>query len=164
MIKSLLFSISCGRELLEIIQTVSWKVIIYNSNYFRIFTCRPIEINYVNTFPFWSQCHQLTLPPSDLAHSADLVSVLVHPSDPLTAACVAASPEGVVRYWSAVTHEGSFVEISVDLKGEEAGILICLQVFIIPHLEIIQISQGDFLRKLLSLIVCCNQRCRSIFL
>lgn len=75
------------------------------------------------------KCYELSLPPSDLSHQAELVAVLVHPSDPLTAACVAASPEGVVRYWSTVSHEGSFVEISVDLKGEEAAILMGLQSF-----------------------------------
>lgn len=44
-----------------------------------------------------TQCYELTLPQSDLAHRADLVSVFNCPGSH-TPACIAVSPEGVVRY------------------------------------------------------------------
>ncbi|VEN43095.1 unnamed protein product [Callosobruchus maculatus] len=65
-----------------------------------------------------SQCFELQLPQSDLAHKAELVSVFptnIHN----TPSCIAVSPEGVVRYWSAVAHETSYVEQSVELQGQE---------------------------------------------
>lgn len=43
-----------------------------------------------------TQCYELTLPQSDLAHRADLVSVFCHTGS--TPSCIAVSPEGVVRY------------------------------------------------------------------
>ncbi|VEN43093.1 unnamed protein product [Callosobruchus maculatus] len=69
-----------------------------------------------------SQCFELQLPQSDLAHKAELVSVFptnIHN----TPSCIAVSPEGVVRYWSAVAHETSYVEQSVELQGQECDSL-----------------------------------------
>ncbi|KAH3854403.1 hypothetical protein DPMN_096945 [Dreissena polymorpha] len=71
-------------------------------------------------------CKELTLPPSDLAHSADRVCVIPSGSDGQTAACVAVSPEGVVRYWSNIAYETSSMEISAELKGEECDTVINL--------------------------------------
>ena len=75
-----------------------------------------------------SQCKELTLPPSDLAHRADLIYVIPNPYENHAASCIAVSPEGFVRYWSSIAHEGSFVEISADLKGEECASLTYVQV------------------------------------
>ncbi|XP_064623081.1 nuclear pore complex protein Nup133-like [Lineus longissimus] len=74
-----------------------------------------------------TQCKELTLPASDLNHTAKLVTVLQSPYDQHVTACVAVSPEGIIRYWPSISHEGSFVEISADLKGEECASLINLQ-------------------------------------
>uniref|UniRef100_T1J954 Nucleoporin Nup133/Nup155-like C-terminal domain-containing protein n=1 Tax=Strigamia maritima TaxID=126957 RepID=T1J954_STRMM len=65
-----------------------------------------------------SQCRELTLPPSDLAHKADLVSVFLT-SDASTPSAIAVSPEGHIRYWPNIAHEGSSVEITADLQGQE---------------------------------------------
>ncbi|KAJ8925587.1 hypothetical protein NQ315_009427 [Exocentrus adspersus] len=69
-----------------------------------------------------NQCFELQLPQSDLAHRAELVSVFVavgsnNPS------CIAVSPEGLLRYWPAIVHEGVTVEQTVDLQGQECDSL-----------------------------------------
>ncbi|CAH1791718.1 unnamed protein product [Owenia fusiformis] len=74
-------------------------------------------------------CKQLTLPPSDLDHQAGLVNVVAAQEDHQATSCIAVSAEGIIRYWANITHEGSFVEISADLKGEECVSLTNLQ----PH-------------------------------
>jgi len=75
-------------------------------------------------------CKELTLPPSDLAHSADRVCVIPGGSDGQAASCVAVSPEGVVRYWSNIAFETSSMEISAELKGEECdpvvNVMVCM--------------------------------------
>lgn len=38
--------------------------------------------------------------------------------------CMAVSPEGVVRFWASVAHEGSSVETSAELAGQEVDCLI----------------------------------------
>ncbi len=81
-------------------------------------------------------CRELTLPPSDLAHSAKLVNVFsATPSasssgssagtkaESLTPSCLAVSPEGTIRYWPSVAHESSWVELSADLQGQECCLL-----------------------------------------
>lgn len=69
-----------------------------------------------------SHCRELTLPSSDLAHKADLVCVLV-PENGASAmtqpAAIAVSPEGLVRYWPSIAHEGSYLETSAELHGQE---------------------------------------------
>lgn len=32
---------------------------------------------------------------------------------------MAVSPEGIIRYWPSITHEGSSAEINTDLQGQE---------------------------------------------
>ena len=55
-----------------------------------------------------SQCRELALPPSDLAHKAELCLVYSAPgSAGHTPCCLAVSPEGVVRYWPSIAQEGS---------------------------------------------------------
>lgn len=33
------------------------------------------------------------------------------------------SPEGIIRYWPSITHEGSSVEVNADLQGQECDSL-----------------------------------------
>ncbi|MCL4143574.1 UNVERIFIED_CONTAM: hypothetical protein GTU68_053297 [Idotea baltica] len=61
------------------------------------------------------QFRELTLPPSDLAHRAQLVTVFSQ-TEGQVPSCIAVSPEGFVRYWPNITHEGSYYEISTDLQ------------------------------------------------
>ncbi|CAB3374512.1 Hypothetical predicted protein [Cloeon dipterum] len=65
-----------------------------------------------------SQCRELTLPPSDLAHRAELVTVFTHKKASVPS-CIAVTPEGAVRYWASVAHEGSWIEENADLLGQE---------------------------------------------
>ncbi|CAH1116722.1 unnamed protein product [Phaedon cochleariae] len=69
-----------------------------------------------------NQCFELQLPQSDLAHRAELVAVFINAGSN-TPSCIAVSPEGVVRYWPAVAHEGVTVEETVDLQGQECDSL-----------------------------------------
>ncbi|KAG5890186.1 hypothetical protein JTB14_010650 [Gonioctena quinquepunctata] len=69
-----------------------------------------------------NQCFELQLPQSDLAHRAELVSVFIS-AGCNTPSCIAVSPEGVLRYWPAVAHEGVTVEQTVDLQGQECDSL-----------------------------------------
>ena len=66
-----------------------------------------------------SQCRELSLPPSDLSHKADLCLVYAGPSSGQTPCCLAVSPEGAVRYWPSIAQEGSSTEISTELNGQE---------------------------------------------
>lgn len=73
-----------------------------------------------------NQCYELQLPQSDLAHKAELVAVF--PSSGNTfPSCIAVSPEGVVRYWPVVTHEGMSVEQQIDLQGQECDSLTSVE-------------------------------------
>ncbi|XP_012233561.2 nuclear pore complex protein Nup133 [Linepithema humile] len=72
---------------------------------------------------FKTQCRELLLPQSDLAHKADCIAVWV-PAGQQVPSCMAVSPEGVVRFWASVAHEGSSVETSAELAGQEVDCLI----------------------------------------
>ena len=37
--------------------------------------------------------------------------------------CIAVSPEGTVRYWPSIAHEGTSVEDNADLQGQECDSL-----------------------------------------
>ncbi|GFS19168.1 nuclear pore complex protein Nup133-like [Elysia marginata] len=76
-----------------------------------------------------STCKELTLPPSDLAHSAERVCLIPSQSEGQPAACVAVSPEGVVRYWPNIAFEASTAEISAELQGEECARVINFQPY-----------------------------------
>lgn len=73
-----------------------------------------------------ANCRELTLPQSDLAHSAKLVNVF-SANEAQTPSCIAVSPEGIVRYWPSIAHEGSSYEVSADLQGQECFSLTDLQ-------------------------------------
>ncbi|KYM94728.1 hypothetical protein ALC62_14709 [Cyphomyrmex costatus] len=72
---------------------------------------------------FKTQCRELLLPQSDLAHRANCIAVWVLPGHQVPS-CMAVSPEGVVRFWTSVAHEGSSVETSAELAGQEVDCLI----------------------------------------
>lgn len=69
-------------------------------------------------FIFQAHCRELTLPPSDLAHKAELVHLFLTEESKLPSA-LAVSPEGLVRYWPNINHEGSSVDAVADLQGQE---------------------------------------------
>ncbi|KAG7173289.1 Nuclear pore complex protein Nup133-like, partial [Homarus americanus] len=71
------------------------------------------------------QFRELTLPPSDLAHRAQLV-VVYSANEGQVPSCIAASPEGFVRYWPSIAHEGSYFEVSTELQGQECDSLVFL--------------------------------------
>ncbi|KAG7207192.1 hypothetical protein KM043_008877 [Ampulex compressa] len=71
---------------------------------------------------FKSQCRELLLPQSDLAHKAECIVVWV-PHGHQVPSCMAVSPEGVVRFWASVAHEGSSIETSAELAGQEVDCL-----------------------------------------
>ncbi|XP_051164575.1 nuclear pore complex protein Nup133 [Leptopilina boulardi] len=71
---------------------------------------------------FKSQCRELLLPQSDLAHKAECIAVWL-PQGHQVPSCMAVSPEGVVRFWTSVSHEGSSVETSAELAGQEVDCL-----------------------------------------
>ncbi|CAL7941714.1 unnamed protein product [Xylocopa violacea] len=71
---------------------------------------------------FKSQCRELLLPQSDLAHKAECIAVWL-PLGNQVPSCMAVSPEGIVRYWASVAHEGSSVETSAELAGQEVDCL-----------------------------------------
>jgi len=66
-----------------------------------------------------AQCRELSLPPSDLAHRAELCLVYSAGEGGHTPCCLAVSPEGVVRYWPSIAQEGTSSEISAELGGQE---------------------------------------------
>lgn len=67
---------------------------------------------------FSAICRELALPPSDLAYSANLISVFtLHGNQ--TVSCVAVSPEGLIRYWPNTSNEGISIESNANLQGQE---------------------------------------------
>ncbi|XP_018569025.1 nuclear pore complex protein Nup133 [Anoplophora glabripennis] len=69
-----------------------------------------------------NQCFELQLPQSDLAHRAELISVFIAAGSN-SPSCIAVSPEGVLRYWPAIVHEGVTIEQTIDLQGQECDSL-----------------------------------------
>ena len=74
-------------------------------------------------------CFELKLPPSDVAHKADLVCVFntnehLH-QNPST---IAVSPEGIIRFWPNIAYEGVSIEATAsDLQGQECMQLLDIQ-------------------------------------
>ncbi|XP_070576445.1 nuclear pore complex protein Nup133-like isoform X2 [Ptychodera flava] len=75
-----------------------------------------------------SLCKELPLPPSDLSHKSDLVSVLPASDGGPTITVMAVSPDGIIRYWPSLANEGAFVETAADLSGEECFSLTAVQL------------------------------------
>lgn len=65
-----------------------------------------------------SQCRELTLPHCDIGHKARLITVFV-PENSQTAACLAVSTTGDVRYWPSIAHDGSSIDETGILEGQE---------------------------------------------
>ncbi|XP_038072152.1 nuclear pore complex protein Nup133-like [Patiria miniata] len=74
---------------------------------------------YKNTFARATFCKELALPPSELSHKAELVCLIPASPDNQTVAVMAASPEGIIRYWPSIASEGAYSESSAELNGEE---------------------------------------------
>ncbi|XP_075222739.1 nuclear pore complex protein Nup133 isoform X2 [Lycorma delicatula] len=72
--------------------------------------------------PISSQCRELTLPPSDIAHCAHLVAVYTTGTNQMPS-CIAVSPGGVIHYWPSIAHESSCIEANTDLQGQECDCL-----------------------------------------
>lgn len=64
-----------------------------------------------------SQCRELTLPHCDIGHKARLITVFV-PEGSQTAACLAVSTTGDVRFWPSITNSTSIDENGI-LEGQE---------------------------------------------
>lgn len=64
-----------------------------------------------------SQCRELMLPHCDIGHKARLITVFI-PEGSQTAACLAVSATGDVRYWPSVTNTTSIDENGI-LEGQE---------------------------------------------
>ena len=64
-----------------------------------------------------SQCRELSLPHCDIGHKARLITVFI-PEGSQTAACLAVSTTGDVRYWPSITNSTSIDENGI-LEGQE---------------------------------------------
>ncbi|XP_031561013.1 nuclear pore complex protein Nup133-like [Actinia tenebrosa] len=67
-------------------------------------------------------CKELLLPPTNLYHSANLVTILPSTwgadiNNPGSAAIMMVSPEGVVRYWPSLAHDSNSIEVNTELSG-----------------------------------------------
>lgn len=69
--------------------------------------------------PLTGQCRELTLPHCDIGHKAGLVCVFVSESGQQMASCLAVSPAGDIRYWPSIAHDGSSIDASGVLDGQE---------------------------------------------
>ncbi|XP_055389232.1 nuclear pore complex protein Nup133 [Condylostylus longicornis] len=65
-----------------------------------------------------AQCRELTLPHCDIGHKASLISVFI-PEEQQMASCLAVSPTGDARYWPSIAHDGSSIDASGILEGQE---------------------------------------------
>ncbi|KAG5672648.1 hypothetical protein PVAND_002761 [Polypedilum vanderplanki] len=72
-----------------------------------------------------SLCRELTLPHCDIGHKARLINVFV-PEGSQTAACLAVSTTGDVRFWPSIAHDGSSLDENGILEGQEFDQLINL--------------------------------------
>ncbi|KAI5632613.1 hypothetical protein NE865_14663 [Phthorimaea operculella] len=61
---------------------------------------------------------ELTLPQTDLAHKADLVTLFYEDGAQMPS-CIGVSPEGTIRYWPSICQEGVYVDVSAELAGQE---------------------------------------------
>lgn len=71
-------------------------------------------------------CKELSLPPTESTHIAELIVVVDRSGEHLHnvgAACIAVSPEGVVRYWANVAHDTTYVEVDADVNEECVSII-----------------------------------------
>nr|XP_018899604.1 PREDICTED: nuclear pore complex protein Nup133 [Bemisia tabaci] len=88
----------------------------------------------IGSFAKSLQCWELTLPPSDLAHGAALVSVFMKKGNSMPS-CLAVSPEGTCRFWPSIVNDSISVEANADLQGQE-----CDSLHYIPPLGFILVT------------------------
>ncbi|XP_037912863.1 nuclear pore complex protein Nup133 [Hermetia illucens] len=70
-----------------------------------------------------AQCRELTLPHCDIGHKASLITVFM-PDGQQMASCLAVSPTGDVRYWPSIAHDGSSIDSTGILEGQEFDYLL----------------------------------------
>lgn len=69
-------------------------------------------------------CFELGLPASEVAHQAALVWVFEPElGNSMSQACIAVSPEGLIRFWRDVYDEVEYFEHNTDLMGKECELL-----------------------------------------
>ena len=88
--------------------------------------------NYTNVFQ-GVYCKGLTLPSTELLHSAELVCIIPsfvggESSSLSSVAIVSVSPEGLVRYWPNLVHDGTTIDLNFDLVGVLCHSLSSFQV------------------------------------
>lgn len=71
------------------------------------------------------QCRELTLPHCDIGHKASLITVFLSEAQQM-ASCLAVSPTGDVRYWPSIAHDGSSIDESGILEGQEFDALLSI--------------------------------------
>ncbi|XP_059618907.1 nuclear pore complex protein Nup133 [Phlebotomus argentipes] len=71
------------------------------------------------------QCRELTLPHCDIGHKASLITVFVNEGQQM-ASCLAVSPTGDIRYWPSVAHDGSSIDETISLEGQEFDELLSI--------------------------------------
>lgn len=82
------------------------------------------------TKPKASKCYELSLPPSDIAHKAELICVLTSfEQKNKFPSALAVSPEGSIRYWPNISQEGNTFDsiVTADLQGQECLSLVDIQ-------------------------------------
>ena len=60
-----------------------------------------------------------------------MVCIIPGASDGQSASVMAASPEGIIRYWPSVASEGAYVEVSTELDGQECFSLTQFEVILV---------------------------------
>lgn len=73
-------------------------------------------------------CKELTFLFSDLVYNVDRVCVISSVIDNQFVFCIVVLLEGIVRYWSNIVYEGLFIEISVELRGDECVSVVNFEV------------------------------------
>lgn len=86
----------------------------------------PLKNTPQRRLPSTGQCRELTLPHCDIGHKAALVTVFVGESGQQMASCLAVSPAGDVRYWPSIAHDGSSIDASGVLDGQEFDAIVSL--------------------------------------
>ncbi|XP_015775013.1 PREDICTED: nuclear pore complex protein Nup133-like [Acropora digitifera] len=90
-------------------------------------------------------CKELTLPASEMHHSADLICVLSSGGDGGSnvslVSIMAASPEGLVRYWPSLIHDSAVVDMETDLMASQCHSLTAFP----PHSCILVTTNNELL-------------------
>lgn len=75
------------------------------------------------------------LPASEMHYSADLICVLSSGGDSGSnvsfVSIMAASPEGLVRYWPSLIHDSAVVDMETDLMASQCHSLTAFPVWLV---------------------------------